>query len=402
MTTVNVSGGGRPSVVVSGNQVNASVSGGQGPAATIQVGTVTTGSPPAVVNSGTPTAAVLDFVLPAGGGGGGAVDSVNGQTGVVVLTSTGVSAASAVHTHAIADVTGLQSALDGKQASGSYAAASHTHATSDITGFAAAAASASPVQSVAGRTGTITLAVADVANAVSGSDSRLSDARTPLAHTHAASDVTSGTFDIARIPTVSYTALSNVPTAFAPSAHTHDASAIASGTINAARLPANVATLNGLSGTLTIAAGDNVTVSTSGSSITIAAGGGGGGGTPSTHAPSHQVGGSDELLPVVTAVSLTASVNNYTLPTASVLRLSHGGTSTVEITGLSTAADGAARLFLNVSTAASATYTLKHQDTNSTAVSQIVVPWAGDYILSPNGGAALLMYDTTDSRWRVV
>ena len=37
------------------------------------------------------------------------------------------------HTHAISDVTGLQTALDGKQASGSYAAASHTHAAADIT-----------------------------------------------------------------------------------------------------------------------------------------------------------------------------------------------------------------------------------------------------------------------------
>jgi hypothetical protein len=38
------------------------------------------------------------------------------------------------HSHAIADVTGLQTALDGKQASGSYAAASHTHAWADVTG----------------------------------------------------------------------------------------------------------------------------------------------------------------------------------------------------------------------------------------------------------------------------
>jgi hypothetical protein len=39
------------------------------------------------------------------------------------------------HTHAIADVTGLQTALDGKQAAGSYAAASHTHGISDVTGL---------------------------------------------------------------------------------------------------------------------------------------------------------------------------------------------------------------------------------------------------------------------------
>jgi hypothetical protein len=43
--------------------------------------------------------------------------------------------ASANHAHAISDVTGLQTALDGKQASGSYANASHSHAISDVTGL---------------------------------------------------------------------------------------------------------------------------------------------------------------------------------------------------------------------------------------------------------------------------
>ena len=44
-----------------------------------------------------------------------------------------VTAAPNAHTHAISDTTGLQTALDGKQASGSYAAASHTHDASAIT-----------------------------------------------------------------------------------------------------------------------------------------------------------------------------------------------------------------------------------------------------------------------------
>lgn len=42
------------------------------------------------------------------------------------------------HTHSIADVTGLQTALDGKQASGSYAASSHTHTASEVTDFSEA------------------------------------------------------------------------------------------------------------------------------------------------------------------------------------------------------------------------------------------------------------------------
>jgi len=67
-----------------------------------------------------------------------------------------------------------------------------------------------PVQSVAGRTGTVTLV---------------------------AGDITAGTFATARIPALSYTTLSNVPTSFAPSSHTHDASEVAAGTLAVARIP---------------------------------------------------------------------------------------------------------------------------------------------------------------------
>lgn len=64
---------------------------------------------------------------------------------------------------AIAKTSGLQTALDGKQASGSYAAATHTHAQSDITNLST---------TLAGKSDT--------------------------SHTHAASGIVSGTFDIAR------------------------------------------------------------------------------------------------------------------------------------------------------------------------------------------------------------
>jgi hypothetical protein len=63
----------------------------------------------------------------------------------------------------------------------------------------------------------------------------------------------------------------------AAAVHTHAAADITSGTLDVARMPSHVSTLNGLTGTLTIAAGSNVTVSTAGSTITIASGGGSGG-----------------------------------------------------------------------------------------------------------------------------
>lgn len=65
-----------------------------------------------------------------------------GSTGKTVDGSVNVSwslaeigAAATSHTHTIANVTGLQAALDGKQAAGSYAAASHTHTIADVTGL---------------------------------------------------------------------------------------------------------------------------------------------------------------------------------------------------------------------------------------------------------------------------
>jgi hypothetical protein len=113
--------------------------------------------------------------------------------------------------------------------------------------FTAAAAAAAPVQSVAGRQGAISLAVADVSGlaavASSGSYTSLQDVPStfaPQAHTHGTADITgisssfaaashthdaaaigSGVLDLARIPTIGYTALSGVPTTFAPQAHTH-------------------------------------------------------------------------------------------------------------------------------------------------------------------------------------
>ena len=82
----------------------------------------------------------------------------------------------------------------GADATGTAAAAVATHvAAADphpTYATAAEAAAAAPVQSVAGRTGAVVLAVADVSGAVSSSDSRLSDARTPSAHNQAWSTIT--------------------------------------------------------------------------------------------------------------------------------------------------------------------------------------------------------------------
>jgi DNA-binding ferritin-like protein len=85
-------------------------------------------------------------------GGTAPVTSVNSKTGAVVLTATDVGAAATAHIHVIADVTGLQTALDGK------APVTHTHTTAQVTGLDAALAAKQPLDAdltaIAGLTGT--------------------------------------------------------------------------------------------------------------------------------------------------------------------------------------------------------------------------------------------------------
>jgi titin len=124
---------------------------------------------------------------------------------------------------------------------------SGTQPASSISDFAAEAAKYGPVVSVAGRTGAVSLAAADVAGlasvATSGSYTSLQNVPVtfaPAAHTHSTADITgitssfaaashthdaaaiaSGVLELARIPTIGYTALSGVPMSFSPSVHTH-------------------------------------------------------------------------------------------------------------------------------------------------------------------------------------
>jgi hypothetical protein len=118
--------------------------GGDGPAGTITVGTVTTGAPGTdaeVENVGTATAAILNFTIPEGEpgedgvGGGGTWGSITGTlTDQTDLASALGGKAASSHTHAESDVTGLTAALAGKSDTG------HTHAQSDVTGLTAALA----------------------------------------------------------------------------------------------------------------------------------------------------------------------------------------------------------------------------------------------------------------------
>lgn len=101
---------------------------------------------------------------------------------------------------------------------------------------------------------------------------------------------------------------------------------------------------------------------------------------------------------VATASSITSDQNDYALPAATdIVRLSASAARI--ITGVVAGVGGQAELLINVGSFA---ITLRHQNAGSAAANRLIVPWAGDYVLDANGGAALLVYDATDSRWRVV
>lgn len=151
--------------------------------------------------SGAGTAAALD--APATG------DATSGQ--VVKGSDSRLSDARTptAHSHAISDITGLATQLASKENAGAVAA--HESAPDPHPQYttAAEASAAAPVQSVAGRTGSVTLSTSDVSGlgtvatldvpssgnasstqAVKGDDTRLSDSRTPTAHTHSLSGLT--------------------------------------------------------------------------------------------------------------------------------------------------------------------------------------------------------------------
>ena len=130
------------------------------------------------------------------------VDTSTSTTKKVTVSNLLASKADSSHTHAISDVTNLQTSLDAKQATvtagdglsfsgdtlnaevtqaelDAKAASTHTHTLSDITdsGTAAPLNVASSGDAASGEV-------------VKGDDSRLTDARTPSSHTHTASEIT--------------------------------------------------------------------------------------------------------------------------------------------------------------------------------------------------------------------
>jgi hypothetical protein len=101
-----------------------------------------------------------------------------------------------------------------------------------------------------------------------------------------------------------------------------------------------------------------------------------------------------------TALAANTTVTGYNPGSGDIYRLAVTGSTGVVIRDLGiTGIDGDAKLLVNVG--ATAPITLQHA-TGPNANAQFAVPWAGNYVLDRNGGAALIVYDSTSAVWRVV
>jgi hypothetical protein len=121
--------------------------------------TATSSGVSAAVSSSTVSASAGGGIGPqgpsgdAGGGGGATLSDATPLAPGAASAGTAATASRSDHRHsapAIGDISGLQAAIDGKQASGSYAAASHTHISSQISDFDTAVAAAAPATTNAG------------------------------------------------------------------------------------------------------------------------------------------------------------------------------------------------------------------------------------------------------------
>jgi len=124
--------------------------------------------------------------------------------------------------------------------------------------------------------------------------------------------------------------------------------------------------------------------------------------TPTSHASTHQTGGSDAIAPViVTPSSLSASQNDYAPGVCDIIRLS--SSTAIDITGLvAPSVDGAMRLIINTNASGGSSITLKHESASSTAANRFRNSTGGDFILPADGGSALLTYSSAISRWRIL
>lgn len=134
------------------------------------------------------------------------------------------------------------------------------------------------------------------------------------------------------------------------------------------------------------------------SAVTGPTGAAGEAGASGSTGPTGPFGAATVNTPALFAANTT--VTGLDLSADDIYRLGVTGTTGVNVWGLGhTGPDGTAKLMVNIGT--TAPITLRHA-TGPFGNAQFAVPWKGDYVMSAEGGAALVVYDSTSGVWRVV
>jgi hypothetical protein len=195
------------------------------------------------VNAVTVTVPLVGPVGPAGPAGPkGDPGEVSGSLAWDNVTDKPSTFPPSAHTHVAADITDFTSAVEAvsppadwntlANKPSTFPPSSHGHVAAEISDFTTAAAAAAPVQSVAGKTGSVTLAKADVGlgnvdntsdtnKPISSATQSALDGKAALSHTHTASQVTDfNTAAAAAAPVQSVNGNTGTVTVAVPSAST--------------------------------------------------------------------------------------------------------------------------------------------------------------------------------------
>ncbi|NDE17396.1 hypothetical protein EBZ80_20940 [bacterium] len=255
-----------PEIVVQGTAaIQVSVSPGLG-ASVVVNGTATSIVGTAGIN---PFIAGANITITTTGGGitvigrNPPVYSVQGMTGTVVLTPATISAANLVHSHSTSDIDLFTTAA--RLSSPVQSVAGRTGIVTITTTDVAAFTAASPVQSVAGRTGVVSLTTTDIASFTTSA--RLASPVQSVAGR--TGTITLTTTDIALFTTAARLAspvqsvagktgeivLSHVDISAAAATHTHS----------------YVSSLNSVSGAVTLSQGQGISITVNGNSVQISA-----------------------------------------------------------------------------------------------------------------------------------
>jgi len=101
---------------------------------------------------------------------------------------------------------------------------------------------------------------------------------------------------------------------------------------------------------------------------------------------------------VTSPTTITTNANDYDLGAQDFVRIS--ASTAVNLTGFTNGSTGVSKVVVNVG--ATHAITIKHANTSSSTANRVISPWAGDVVLPANGGAAVVLYDPVDTRWRVI